>query len=446
MLSYRKGSAQRSPWTQGNLTAHWAELNPGILNQVRTLFHLLGKPDEAATLTYAGSTEAIIEAAALRLSQLLCGEPADGELSFEITPGAIKNIPGKKDWYGEFEVTSNGKKLADWYVERDHSCLKLTSKKTDVFSLDKPFTNPYAIGQLDRFPAESMLSEKITYEIFEILVSHGNLANEEFRRSLMYWHSYANSKNFYPASHQIFWGMMQIDDGRELYQAIRLVDGDPLTGLMINTNTLASSLKSPSDREDCGKACRNYATILVLGKKDKLLPENRCQNLQLLEPHSTVENEHFILASSAIEILSETTFPQLKHFRSSSFQNCNDLDIANISRSLPAKTERISIDCPISPERFLILVSNVKNSGATFELAIDAWYRHHCPGITLPPTQQEHAYNLLLPLAKAGRFFEPPFIELGADEDLDLEPVYTQLRSVATYAQMLFAEDESGVA
>jgi hypothetical protein len=438
---YRKGGAQRSQWTEDSATAHWAELNPGILNQMRTLFHLLNKPEEAAALTYAGSTETTIEVAALRLSQLLTGvEAVDGDLPFAIIPGALKNLPAKKDWYGEFEVTRNGKPLAAWYVERDHSCLKLTSKKTNVFSLDKPFTNPYAIGQLDRFPAESMLSEKITYEIFEILVSHGNLANEEFRRSLMYWHSYANSKNFYPASHQIFWGMMQIDDGRELYQAIGSVHGNPLTGLMINTNTLASSLKSPSEREGYGKACRNYATILVLDKKDKLLPKNRCQNLQLLEPHSTVENEHFILASSAIEILSETTFPQLRHFRSSSFQNCNDLDIANISRSLPANTELISIYCPISPERFLILVSNVKNSDATFELAIDAWYRHPCPGITLPPTQQELAYNLLLPLAKAGRSFEEPFIELGIDEDL--EPVYTQLRSVATYAQMPFAEAE----
>ncbi len=443
---YRKGGAQRSQWTEDSATAHWAELNPGILNQMRALFHLLGKPAEATALTYAGSTEETIEAAALRISQLLSGEPANGELIFEITPDEIKSLPGKKDWYGKFDVTRNDEKLADWHVESDHSCLKLTSKKTNVFPLDKPFTNPYVIGQLDRFPAESMLSEKITYEIFEILVSHGNLANEEFRRSLMYWHSYANSKNFYPASHQIFWGMMQIDDGRELYQAIGSVHGDPLTGLVINTHTLASSLKSPSDREDYGKACRNYATILVLDKKDKLLPENRCQNLQLLEPHSTVENEHFILASSSIEILSETAFPQLKHFRSSSFQNCNDLDIANISRGLPTKTERISIDCPISPERFLILVSNAKNSYATFELAIDAWYRHPCPGITLSPTQQEHAYNLLLPLAKAGRSFEPPFIELHTDEDLDLEPTYEALRIVAAIHKPMPLMIEDGVA
>ncbi len=300
---YRKGGAQRAPWAQDSATTHWAELNPGILNQMRTLLHLLGKSEDAIALAYTGSTEETIEAAAFRLSQLLSCKPTDGELSFEITPNEIKNLPGKKDWYGEFEVTSNGKKLADWYVERDHSCLKLTSKKTDVFSLDKPFTNPYAIGQLDRFPAESMLSEKITYEIFEILVSHGNLANEEFRRSLMYWHSYANSKNFYPASHQIFWGMMQIDDGRELHQAIKSAVEDPLsftnplTKLMINTHILASSQKSSSDLEDYRNACLNYSTMLVLGRDYKPLPENRCQNLQLLEPHSTVENEHFILAS-----------------------------------------------------------------------------------------------------------------------------------------------------
>jgi hypothetical protein len=146
---YRKGGAQRSQWTEDSATAHWAELNPGILNQMRTLFHLLGKPDEAATLTYVGSTEATIEAAAFRLSQLLSSEPANEELIFEITPVEIKNLPGKKDWYGKFDIIRNGEKLADWYVDSDHSFLKLVSKKSNVFPLDKPFTNPCVIGQLE---------------------------------------------------------------------------------------------------------------------------------------------------------------------------------------------------------------------------------------------------------------------------------------------------------
>ena len=47
----------------------------------------------------------------------------------------------------------------------------------------------------------------------------------------------------------------------------------------------------------------------------------------------------------------------------------------------------------------------------------------------VPATKQECAYNLLLPLAKAGHPFEPPFIELHTDEDL--EPTYEALRIVA---------------
>lgn len=53
---YRKGGTQRAPWTEVSATAHWAELNPGVLNQMRALFHLLGMPGEAAALTYADST------------------------------------------------------------------------------------------------------------------------------------------------------------------------------------------------------------------------------------------------------------------------------------------------------------------------------------------------------------------------------------------------------
>jgi hypothetical protein len=55
-------------------------------------------------------------------------------------------------------------------------------------------------------------------------------------------------------------------------------------------------------------------------------------------------------------------------------------------------------------------------------------------------------YNLLLPLAKAGRSFEPPFIELHTDEDLDLEPTYEALGIVAAIHKPMPLMLEEGVA
>ena len=460
---YRKGGAQRSQWTEDSATTHWAELNPGILNQMRTLFHLLNKPEEAAALTYAGSTETTIEVAALRLSQLLSGEPADGELSFEITPSEIKNLPGKKDWYGIFDIIRNGEKLADWYVDANHSFLKLISKKSNVFPLDKPFTNPCVIGQLEmdlfrwnlspgieaEYQAEccknklqfrqKLESLKIAPEAFEVFLVHANLGNESVRFSLIEY--FAETNNPIPAI-RILGGMMQVDAGREVARSthsslLTSHDAQRLTSLTCGYG---------ADYYDAySQACMNYKQPQQLQTKTSLVAENRCSSLSFFVT-SVPNHSYSVLVEDAIRVLSQNSFGSLHDVNCSFDKTCTKEDVAHIAQLLPENLKRIDFYNPISPDQFLAITTNTSECKATYSLSIDNWYRipayqptRDATFADVPPTQQECAYNLLLPLAKAGHPFEPPFIELHTDEDL--EPVYTQLRSVATYAQMPFAED-----
>ena len=197
---------------------------------MRTLFHLLNKPEEAAALTYAGSTETTIEVAALRLSQLLSA--ADGELSFEITPSEIKSLPGKKDWYGKFEITRNGDSLAAWHIEPNHSYLRLNSKKVDIFPLNKSFTNSYAIGQLEApsimWDASQEAKDAHARDVqlfhrkleslpqaFDAFFAYANLSNEEFRGSLLNWLA-QQDESFHQYAHQVMYGVAPIDENREL--------------------------------------------------------------------------------------------------------------------------------------------------------------------------------------------------------------------------------------
>jgi hypothetical protein len=461
---YRKGGAQRSPWTEDSATTHWAELNPGILNQMRTLFHLLNKPEEAAALTYAGSTETTIEVAALRLSQLLSGEPADGELSFEITPSEIKNLPGKKDWYGIFDIIRNGEKLADWYVDANHSFLKLISKKVDIFPLDKPFTDPYVIGQLE-VPerswdaseevqaayalAHSQFTQKIESlktnpQVFETFFTHAKLYDEQFRESLARWCISENSTVFHPLAHKIQWGMLQVDEGSEVSRLIFDSQQNGNSAFLTHKSTkklISFIYKSHfQNQEEYSQACMNYAKAFQLNVGVNLQPANRCERLyfDILSALPPVSPDD-ILAEHAEEILSRTIFPRLRGINCSFDKDCSEEYVARIAGFLPAQHLDINIGKPISPDHFYAFVRNT-NEDKTYYLNEGSLSSWGCRFVDVPATQQEYVYDLLLPLAKAGQPFEPPFIELHTDEDL--EPVYAQLRTVATYAQMPFAEDE----
>ncbi len=480
---YRKGGSERTPWAEGHATAHWAELNPGILNQFRALFHLAGKPEEAVALTYAGSTEETIEAAALRLSQLLGGkpaavsfsqlfydEPADEELSFEIIiKSELKNISGKKDWYGEFDILRNGEPLAVWHVNTDHSYLQLTSKKTNVFALDKSFTNSYVIGQLetpedlawnasdeDRTAydiAHQLFEKKLessrAMQIFPPLFDHANLSNEYVRRSLLNWLINQDETLFHQYAHRLMYGLASIDEGREL----RIMpigkshfNIDTKTQKLLSFNAMYHHVDCDLELSKIGKLSLNYRNHFSpseISEEDTFLKENRHDNF------------NFSITSSSNQsiyrnLLSWHKFPQL-YWVSCEFTKDRTIeDVLEIAQLLPDKALHIIIQRPISPDHFWVFAGNLKDEKMQCKMYMDHWYRWpDNPGcnqfFTPPPTQQEYAYQLLLPFAKAGRSFESPFIELHTDEDL--EPVYEKLRIVASlHKQPEFLMIEDGAA
>jgi hypothetical protein len=460
---YRKGGTQRAPWSEASTTSHWAELNPGILNQMRALFHLLGKPDEAAALTYADSTEAIIEATAHRLSQLLSGEQVDHSIG--ITPKeGLKNIAAKKDWYGEFELSKGGETLAVWHIQTGHSFLKLVSKKTAVFPLDTPYTNPYIIGQLEvpeifygdgpevraasilarQLFAQKLESLRTNPQAFEAFFAHANLADEQFRGQLVSWCVPDHKVGFYPVAHKILWGMLQIDEGREASSIIQdcQYNGNAAFLASHTVQKLASFSFKPSilEQNNYGQACLNYTKRLPLSVCGSLQPENRCRML-FFDVLSTLPafcvGQDYILASKAIEILSHTKFQQLEGLMCDFYKYCDNEDVAKIARLLQERRGQelpeqlsISINRTISSDHFWAFASNIEVDKMMYWM----YGGQVNPEDPLLPTHQESAYGLLLPFAKAGRPFEPPFINFPTIEDL--EPVYGRLRLEAEAHRM----------
>ncbi len=488
---YRKGGAQRSPWTEDSATAHWAELNPGILNQMRTLFHLLGKPEEATALTYVGSTEATIEAAALRLSQLLSGEPTDGELSFEIIPtdgelsfeiipSEIKNLSDKKDWYGKFDIIRNGEKLADWYVESGHSILKLISKKAEVFPLDKPFTNPYIIGQLkllipsfvgsqEEYEVQQQAqalsltqftrkleSLKVTTQSFETLFAHANLSNEEFRGSFQKWLA-QQDESFHQYAHQIMYGAAPIDENWELSC---MAIGNSSFNLSRHTQKLLSfnALDTHVDRGDLeiskiGKIALNYRrrfSRVETSEADTFLPENRHTFLFLciyptscVDPSFTHEAHE---AADAIKLLSTYSFPQLRSMDFYFEKKCQSEEVSEIAQFLPTQLNQVYIGSS-NHDHLVTFMLNTQLKNLTINVFIEGicpYAEYTNEQHLLPSTIKKYAYNLLLPLAKAGQPFEPPFIDLHTNEDL--ERTYETLRIVAAIHKPMPLMLEDGVA
>lgn len=487
---YRKGGSERTPWAEGYATAHWAELNPGILNQFRALFHLAGKPEEAVALTYAGSTEETIEAAALRLSHLLGGKPAavsfsqlfydetaDEELSFEIIiKSELKNISGKKDWYGEFDILRNGEPLAVWSIEKDHSYLQLSSKKTNVFALEKSFTNPYVIGQLEvlnhvrwhngiedteekavfelcqqQFPIK-LETLKVSPEMFEMFFTHANLSNEHFRNILVHWCKNQGGIVFFPFAHKVLWGMAQVDEGREISNFIYSTN-DPGEPFLCNciTQKLSSFARNhfQSNNDEYNLACLSYKTGLRLSDVHSLAPENRCLelffDLQPTSPEYYNPLSRSVSQNKVIEVLSSTTFSQLNSLQCFFAEDCSIEKVSQIAQLLPKTIRDVNINNSISPEHLWAFSSNLKSEKATCYIYIGSLYHYQNNDQLLRPTQQEYAYELLYPFAKAGRSFESPFIELHTDEDL--EPVYEKLRIVASlHKQPEFLMIEDGAA
>lgn len=272
---YRKGGTTRQPWTDSSLS-HWAELNPGVLNQMRALFHLLGHADEALALSYGDSTEEIVTTAALKLSRLLSGRnvndaSTDDSMRFVIGTNRLENKPAAKDWFGELFVEIEGSQVATWHIQTDHSYLNISNQK-QVFDPTISTSNPLIIGQmvipqpdwsqpnshgqitrlqqayytmLDGFKG----NEKKLADFFR----HANLVSERLRAELGTWlcggsskqddidfhfsdgsvvriiNRNANAENplLVPYATRLFWSMCQVDDARELY----ILSNSPLTTL-----------------------------------------------------------------------------------------------------------------------------------------------------------------------------------------------------------------------
>ena len=468
---YRKGGAQRSQWTEDSATTHWAELNPGILNQMRTLFHLLNKPEEAAALTYAGSTETTIEVAALRLSQLLSGEPADGELSFEITPSEIKNLPGKKDWYGIFDIIRNGEKLADWYVDANHSFLKLISKKVDIFPLNKSFTNSYAIGQLEApsimWDASQEAKDAHARDVqlfhrkleslpqaFDAFFAYANLSNEEFRGSLLNWLT-QQDEFFHQYAHRVMYGVVNIDEGRELRCMPKGTKGFNLckqTQKLLSFNALGQQMDAgycDLEISKIGKIALNYRKnffYFEMSEEDTLLPDNRHTFMNINIIPTSFFASSVMHTADAIKLLSTHNFPQLQGMFFNFDENCQSEEVSEIAKFLPTQLNEVNISSN-NHDHLVTFMLNTQLANLTINISIESIYRsaeftneQHL----LPSTHQEYAYNLLLPLAKARRPFEPPFIDLHTNEDL--EPTYETLRIVAAIHKPMPLMLEDGVA
>ena len=137
-----------------------------------------------------------------------------------------------------------------------------------------------------------------------------------------------------------------------------------------------------------------------------------------------------IIINDAIRILSQKKLQRVHTMFCSFDKTCQTGNVAEITKLLPKSLENIEMNYPISPDHFYALATNIQNDSAKLVLYINSLDLHLLERfVDIPPTQQECAYNLLLPLAKAGHPFEPPFIELPTDEDL--EPTYEALRIVA---------------
>lgn len=444
---YRKGNLDRTPWTENHATAHWAELNPGVLNQMRALFHLLGQPNEASILTYENSTEELITTAALKISQRLSGTEEENP-SFKITQKSeFKKVPGKKEWYGEFEITWHDEPLAVWSIEQNHSFLQITKKNNEPFSSSKKITNPYVIGQLrvksffigtrEEYQAqqeEISLSQNYFYQKLEYLkndlcnfnlfFTHAHLLNEQFRHQLVNWCKDTKKSNFLSIAHKIMWGVAQINDGDEI--GSMLWGAHPNFYDLFETQKLLS-FSRPYHQGTHSQIFMNYKQSIHLKNITSLQPENRCQSLLFHITEASIPQEAYgwnISSQRGIEIFSTVNFSKLNSIVCSFDNDCSINNVDTIARLLP-KNLTININSPITSDQLLALTNHINGDKTEYLLYTYNWHYNEDEKFNI-----EKAFNLLLPFAKSGKNFEPPFIEIYSNEDL--EPAYEALRLVAT--------------
>jgi hypothetical protein len=102
----------------------------------------------------------------------------------------------------------------------------------------------------------------------------------------------------------------------------------------------------------------------------------------------------------------------------------------------PKTIRYTSLFSPVSPEQFLAFVSSLPAAceismlNTAYGWGIGNLAQQNGGYAAVPNTFEECVFNLLEPLAKAGKPFQPPFIDFGDHHSFDLEPVYERLRLI----------------
>lgn len=357
---YRKGGNERAPWGEGS-RAHWAELNPGILNQIRALFHLAGDSESAARLTYETSTEDSIREAAETLSRLW---------KINIAPTRLNKNGKTKDWKGAFTLTHPRipSLSAVWQISSNHSLFNVTTQKSQVFPHDSIYEDPRLIGQLLPL-ADSATSLNLQFDSLaesspqhvHTFFRHANWSDEVFRTAFL---DYVGGRNaalntelipylrhnnlsaevmgyfdaLMPYAHKLLYGLLDLDGGREVN---KFFNNHPSLLNDPTSQKLASRVDLSTD-----PLLSNYMRELYLPQARGLLPQKRCANLNVLIgeieslPYLLIPAQKPIPAAEAIEILERTPFPQVKEVILGVSKGCGDEDLRRIAQFLPKSAKK----------------------------------------------------------------------------------------------------------
>lgn len=259
-------------------------------------------------------------------------------------------------------------------------------------------------------------------QAFDAFFAYANLSNEEFRGSLLNWLA-QQDESFHQYAHQVMYGVAPIDENRELRC---MAIGSSSFNLSRHTQKLLSfnALYQHVNADYCdleiskiGKIALNYRehfSKFETSEADTFLPENRHTFLYLSIYPTSCVGPSFMHAADAIKLLSTHSFPQLRGMSFSFDEKCQSEEVSEIARFLPTQLNEVNISS-INHDHLVTFMFNTQLADLTINISIESIYRN--AGFTneqhlLPSTQQEFVYDLLLPLAKARRPFEPPFIDL----------------------------------
>lgn len=511
---YSKGGSKRESWQEFG-HAHWAELNPGILNQMRVLFYLFDKPDEALSLHYAASTEETVIQAALKLSRILSGlnindASQDDSLPFCLNIGKVENKSAAKDWFGELSIEINGSGIANWHFQTNHSYLNVSSKQ-QVFDVSFNTCNPLIIGQMviaapERPNADQEYAqnqENFWQKLDELVANSGafakffqyaDLSNERIRRDLGIWLVGCNKQDIVDAGRRFYdhttqkiitiktadrtanaenqkivqytakllWGMCPVDEGSELFflndSTLKILK-NPQMQRLISFATVQIGTDFFDEYSQSCLAYRQARTRLNEINPEFLVPKNRLDNLYLnVWQESTPPTETNSWMGDPIpypEVLKilkllQGKLNELKSFNLQFSKSCSGEDVAEIMAFLPQTINYVNVGYPVSPEQFFTLVNglpvgckvDMMNVAYGWGIGDSNAVLRNSNYAAVPNTFEECVFNLLEPLAKSGRSFEPPFIDFGDHHSFDLERVYERLRIIAATPFAGLADDE----